>query len=174
MPKAEKGTKADKPAKAEKQVKAEKADPSDKEEKLPQPSLSDEEKRLLSLRRSINSSRPKFVRTASHRYWRIGRWESWRRPKGLQSKQRRHYQYRPVVVSIGYGNPAKVRGRTPLGLIPVIIHAEKELKELEPTKHMVIIARGVGTRRRLILEEVIKKDGFRLANPLTRGGREEE
>lgn len=138
------------------------------------PKLSAQEVRLLALRRVLRKRRPLFVRQAAHRYWRIGRWESWRAPRGVQSKQRRHYGYRSEVVSIGYGVPARVRGRTALGFLPVVIHHEAEMEELEPTRHLVIIGRSVGSKKRLGLEEAARKKGFRIANPLARGGGTEE
>jgi large subunit ribosomal protein L32e len=138
------------------------------------PTLSAEEKRLIRLRREKNKRRPLFTRTASHRYWRIGRRDSWRSPKGVQSKQRRHYGYRPTVVSIGFGGPRAVRGRTPMGFKPVVIHNVKEMEILEPTVNMVVIAHGVGTKKRLAIEQAAKKMGLKISNPLTRvaGGEE--
>jgi large subunit ribosomal protein L32e len=150
----------------EKKEAAEKREPRE-------PTLSDEEKRLLRLRREKNKKRPLFVRTASHRYWRIGRRDSWRSPKGVQSKQRRHYGYRPTVVSIGFGGPRAVRGRTSLGFKPVIIHNVDEMDGLEPTINMLVIAHGVGTKKRLAIEQAAKKKGLKISNPLTRGGGEE-
>lgn len=138
--------------------------------------LEKEEVRLLAVRRSQDRRRPKFVRTASHRYWRIGRWESWRAPTGIQSKQRRHYGYRPTVVSIGFRGPAAVRGRTPTGFVPVIIHNATELEEADRSKEAAIIARTVGTRRRLVLEELARKKGLKVLNPILKeelGGEED-
>ncbi len=134
------------------------------------PTLTAEEVRLMAVRRAVRSRHPLFVRQHAHRYWRIGRWGSWRRPRGMQSKQRRHYGYRSEVVSIGYGTPAHTRGRTALGFVPVVIHHPGEMEELEPTRHLVIIGRSVGTKKRLGLEESARKKGFRIANPLARGG----
>jgi large subunit ribosomal protein L32e len=145
-----------------------------KKERTNKPTLTAEEKRLLNFRTQKNKQRPRFVRTASHRYWRIGRRDSWRAPKGVQSKQRRHYGYRPTVVSIGFGGPAKVRGRISAGFRPVIIHTIKDLEDVEQGKQIVVIAHGVGTRKRLTIEEAAKKRNLRIANPLSRGGGKEE
>ncbi len=59
----------------------------------------------LKLRKVIDGRRPIFGRQAANRYYRIGRDLSWRRPRGLQSKQRRHYGYRAKIVRVGYGSP---------------------------------------------------------------------
>jgi large subunit ribosomal protein L32e len=132
------------------------------------PTLDPALSRLLSVRDAVERRRPKFVRTASHRYWRIGRWISWRRPRGMQSKQRRHYGYRPVVVSIGFGSPRATRGLTPSGFRPVLIHTSDALATLDPTRDAVLIARTVGTRRRLVIEEAARLKGLHVLNPIVR------
>ena len=91
---------------------------------------------------------------------------TWRRPRGLQSKQRRHYGYRAKIVRIGYGSPADVRGLVPSGYRPIIVHHADELSALDPKLEAAIIARRVGTRRRLVLEEAARKLGIRVLNPI--------
>ena len=137
------------------------------------PTLDPELGRLLTVRGAIGARRPKFVRTASHRYWRIGRWASWRRPRGLQSKQRRHYGYRPVVVSVGFRSPCLAGGVTPTGFAPVLVHTTADIEGLERTREAAVIARSVGTRRRLVLEETARKLGVRVLNPIATEEREE-
>jgi large subunit ribosomal protein L32e len=146
------------------------AKPSKKEvPKAPRrPTLDPELSRLLTVRDATDVRRPKFVRTASHRYWRIGRWKSWRTPRGMQSKQRRHYGYRPVVVSIGFRSPKATRGLTPSGFRPVVVLTEKALAGLDPKRDAVVIARTVGTRRRLVLEEAARQLGLHVLNPIVR------
>jgi large subunit ribosomal protein L32e len=136
------------------------------------PKLTEEAVRLLRTRKEITGRRPKFVRTASHRYWRIGRWESWRAPTGIQSKQRRHYGYRPTVVSIGFGSPAATRGLTPSGFRPILVRTEDDLVSLNPQVDAALIARTVGTRRRLVLEETARKKGVHVLNPIVRESEE--
>jgi large subunit ribosomal protein L32e len=124
----------------------------------------------LRLRKVIDGRRPIFGRQAANRYWRIGRDLSWRRPRGVQSKQRRHYGYRAKIVKIGYGSPADVRGLTPSGYRPIIIHHVDELSHLDAKLEAAIIARTVGTRRRLSLEEAARKLGIRVLNPIATPG----
>ena len=127
---------------------------------------------LLATRREGDRRRPRFTRQASYRYWRIGRDEAWRRPRGQQSKQRRHYGYRSTIVSIGFRGPSKVRGLTPSGFRPVLVHTTKEIASLAPATDAAIIARTVGTKRRLVLEEAARKAGVHVLNPITREGEE--
>jgi large subunit ribosomal protein L32e len=134
--------------------------------------LSADRRRLLTLRRTIDRRRPIFGRQAANRYWRIGRDGAWRRPRGLQSKQRRHYGYRAQIVSIGYRSPAAVRGLAPNGFRPVIVYTPKELDALDPAREAAVIARTVGTRRRLTLEDLARQKGIHVLNPIPTAGGE--
>ena len=136
------------------------------------PKLSPELARLLSYRRGQDAHRPLFVRQAAHRYWRIGRGGAWRKPRGLQSKQRRHYGYRPTVVSIGFRSPRLVRGRTPTGFRPILVETVPEIARIDPAHEAAIIARTVGTQKRLVLEEAARKRGIHVLNPITKDARE--
>jgi large subunit ribosomal protein L32e len=159
------------PASSKKDDKDEKADP--EERGAPKhPTLPPQTVTLLRARRTIDRRRPVFGRQAANRYYRIGRDGSWRRPRGLQSKQRRHYGYRAQLVSIGYGSPAKVRGLVPSGYRPIIVRTDSEIQELDPKFEAAIIARTVGTRRRLGLEETARKAGVRVLNPIRTPGEE--
>ena len=135
--------------------------------------LTPDRRRLLALRRTLDAERPIFGRQAAHRYWRIGRDGTWRRPRGLQSKQRRHYGYRTQIVSIGYRSPAAVRGLVPSGFRPVLVRTSEELERVDARTEAAVIARTVGTRRRLALEETARRLGVHLLNPIVKSEREE-
>jgi large subunit ribosomal protein L32e len=130
------------------------------------PTLDPEARRLIAARRDGDRHRPRFVRQATNRYWRIGRRGSWRRPRGLQSKQRRHYGYRPQVVRVGYGSPRLVRHLTPSGFRPRLVRAANDLEGLDVQREAALIARTVGTRKRLLLEETARKKGIHVLNPI--------
>jgi large subunit ribosomal protein L32e len=97
---------------------------------------------------------------------------AWRRPRGLQSKQRRHYGYRPKIVRVGYRSPATVRGLVPSGFRPVLVHTDRDLKAIDAKLEAAVIARTVGTRRRLVLEEAARKLGIRVLNPIVKAEEE--
>jgi large subunit ribosomal protein L32e len=128
---------------------------------------------LLRLRDVLDDRRPKFVRQAAHRYYRIGRDGAWRRPRGLQSKQRRHYGYRSEIVRVGYRSPAGVRGLVPSGFVPVLVRTSDEIERIDAKREAAVIGRTVGTRRRLVLEEVARKRGVHVLNPIVKGDEEE-
>jgi large subunit ribosomal protein L32e len=134
--------------------------------------LRPEERTLLKTRDELDAKRPRFGRQARYRYYRIGRDMSWRRPRGLQSKQRRHYGYRPRIVRVGYRSPARVRGLVPSGFRPIVVATAEELERLDAHREAAVIARTVGTRRRLVLEERARKLGIRVLNPIVTSERE--
>jgi large subunit ribosomal protein L32e len=157
----------------EKGASAAKKDEDDDGTKAPRRArLGPEQRRLLSTRGLLDRKRPLFVRQAAHRYDRIGRDEAWRRPRGLQSKQRRHYGYRSKIVRVGYRSPAAVRGLVPSGFRPVLVRTRGELDGLNALQDAAIIARTVGTRRRLVLEEEARRLGIRVLNPIVKGEEE--
>jgi large subunit ribosomal protein L32e len=132
------------------------------------PKLSPEVARLLSHRHAQDAHRPRFTRQASYRYYRIGRDGAWRKPRGLQSKQRRHYGYRSTIVSIGFRTPRLVRGRTPTGFRPIVVRTVGEIGRIDPAQEAAIIARTIGTQKRLVLEEAARKRGIHVLNPITK------
>jgi len=127
-----------------------------------------EKRALLRARDDLDRRRPRFGRQARYRYYRIGRDMAWRRPRGLQSKQRRHYGYRPKVVRVGYRSPARVRGLVPSGFRPVLVSTSKDLEKIDAKVEAAIIARTIGTRRRLVLEEAARKKGIHVLNPIVK------
>jgi large subunit ribosomal protein L32e len=156
---------------AEKEGEA--AKPKDEGPRIPRRAdLPAKERGLLRTRGTLDARRPLFGRQARYRYYRIGRDMSWRRPRGLQSKQRRHYGYRPKIVRVGYRSPARVRGLVPSGFRPVIVTNARDLEGIDARLEAAIIARTVGTRRRLVLEEVARKKGIRVLNPIVKPERE--
>jgi large subunit ribosomal protein L32e len=132
------------------------------------PTLDPEMKRLLAERRRRSADRPLFVRQQAHRYYALGRWDTWRRPRGQQSKQRRHYGYRPTVVSIGFGSPRATRGLTPSGFQPILVRNAHDLEAIDAARQAALVARTVGTRKRILLEEAARRRGVHVLNPLVR------
>ena len=124
----------------------------------------EELQRLLKLRKKLKSKKPEFLRTL---WWKFPKFKNdpkWRKPKGLDNKMRLRLKGYPPIVEVGYRGPAAVRGLHPTGLEPVLIHNEKELERLDPTKHIVVIASSVGLKKRLKILERARQLGLRIAN----------
>lgn len=131
----------------------------------PKPKLSDEQRSLLGLREAKDAVRPAFRR---HEWWRYkklgGKHASWRLPRGIHSKVRRHFGYRPPLVSIGYRGPEAVRGLHPSGFEEVLVHNEADLAKLDKATQAARIGGTVGGRKQKLIVAAADKAGIRVLN----------
>jgi len=126
------------------------------------PELSAETKTLLAKRDEIESRRPAFLRQEWFRFSRLG--EKWRKPRGIHSKMRRHYGYRPPIVSIGYRGPKDVRGYHPSGFMEVMVHNPAQLEKLDPKTQAARVGGTVGFKKKLAIEKRADELGIRVLN----------
>lgn len=112
---------------------------------------------------------PKFVRTDSWRFSRIGKnrrkLQVWRRARGKHSKIRRKRKGYPVMPTVGYETAKKDRGKIG-GLKPILIHNMKELSQA--TKNNVIIIARVGAKNKM---ELLKKADEMKIKVMNAGGK---
>ena len=104
------------------------------------------EKRLLRLKKQIDSRRPKFIRQESWRYKRVK--PNWRRPKGIDNKMAERRKGYPRIAGVGYRGPKAVRGIHPSGYNIVHVANVSQLDDVDPEKDAIIIRRTVGERKR--------------------------
>ena len=69
--------------------------------------------------------------------------DSWRRPRGLQSKQRLQKKAKGAHPTPGFGSPVAVRGLHPSGYEDILVHNPMELEGLDAATQAVRIA-GLG------------------------------
>jgi large subunit ribosomal protein L32e len=129
------------------------------------PKLSDGQKSALGVRREKNAVRPAFRR---HEWWRYkklgGKHATWRVPRGIHSKVRRHFGYRPPLVSIGYRGPESVRGLHPSGFQEVLVHNEADLAKLDKATQAARIGGTVGGRKQKLIVAAADKAGIHVLN----------
>ncbi|MDD1743741.1 MAG: 50S ribosomal protein L32e [Methanomassiliicoccales archaeon] len=126
------------------------------------PELDARTRDLLAKRAAIDDRRPAFLRQEWFRFSRLG--EVWRKPKGIHSKMRRHYGYRPPIVSIGYGSPKEVRGYHPSGFQEVMVHNPAQLEKINPKIQAARVGGTVGFKKRLAIEKRADELGIRVLN----------
>ncbi|ELY97514.1 50S ribosomal protein L32e [Natrialba chahannaoensis JCM 10990] len=125
------------------------------------PELSDEEARLLQRRKS--EGKPQFNRQDYHKKKRTP--ESWRRPRGQLSKQRKGVKGKGPTVQAGYRTPEPVRGKHPSGFEEVYVENVDDLEGVDGDTEAARISSSVGARKREHIEEVAEDQGVRVLNP---------
>lgn len=116
------------------------------------PELSDDLKKLLNLRNKIKSKTPAFNRQESFRYKRLKK--GWHNPRGLHSKMRMNFKYRPDMARIGFRSPKKTRGLHPSGFQEVMVYNLKDIEKVDPKTQAARISGTIGTKKRV---KIIKK-----------------
>ena len=91
--------------------------------------------------------------------------ESWRRPRGIDSKMRLQKKGWPPVVKIGYRQPKAIRGLHPCGLKEVLVYRPEDLEGLDPSKVVVRIAHTVSIRKRVAILDRAEELGLKVLNP---------
>ena len=118
-------------------------------------------KALLEKRKEMKKRRPSFMRKDIYKKSRLG--SSWRKPRGLDNKQRLCKKGPAKKISNGYRAPRDVRGLHKSGLAPVVISNVTQLNSLTQEQGVVISAKTGNKKRQAIIIEV-KKKGLCLLN----------
>ena len=111
------------------------------------PVLSEDMKLALALRDEQKKKTPAFKRTEWFRYKRLSR-SGWRKPHGMDNKQRRNYKYRGSLVRVGHGKVSAASGLHPSGFEEVMIHNAAELDQMDAETQAARVGATVGGRKR--------------------------
>jgi large subunit ribosomal protein L32e len=126
------------------------------------PVLSAEVKAMLVKRAEVSGRRPEFRRQEWFRYAKLG--IKWRKPRGMHSKMRRHYKYRPTIVSIGFRGPALVRGLASSGFQEILVYNPSNLDVIDPKTQAARIGGTVGGKKRATIIEKADQLKIRVLN----------
>jgi large subunit ribosomal protein L32e len=121
--------------------------------------MADEKMRLI---RARNGKRATFKRQCLHQKKKLD--DVWRRPRGLQSKQRMQKRAKGRLPRPGFGGPAAVRGFHPSGYEEVLVFAPAELEGLNAETHAVRVSGTVGNRKREAIQEKALELGLKVFN----------
>ena len=127
------------------------------------PVLDEETQEALALRAAQKKKTPKFQRTEWFRYKRLSR-SGWRKPKGMDNKQRRNYRYQTPLVRVGHGKIASARGLHPSGFAEVMVHNTMDLESIDPETQAARVGRTVGGRKREQIHARADELGIRILN----------
>ena len=127
------------------------------------PVLDEETKANLATRAAQMKKQPKFRRQEWFRYYRLSR-TGWRKPKGLQSKQRLNMKYRTPMARVGYGKISSVRGLHSSGFEDILVNNPNDLDGLDPERQAVRVSASVGNRKRAKIHDRADDLGLRVLN----------
>jgi large subunit ribosomal protein L32e len=125
------------------------------------PELDDETEKALTQKH--REGKPAFKRQDYHMKKRTP--ESWRKPRGGLSKQRRNMKSRGPMVESGFRSPKAARGLHPSGFEEVRVHNTDDLEGVDGDTQAVRIASSVGGRKRERIEDECEDREIRVLNP---------
>ena len=127
------------------------------------PVLTEELKAALALRAAQKKATPSFRRTEWFRYKRLSR-SGWRKPHGMDNKQRRNFKYRGSLVRIGHGKVNAASGLHPSGFEEVMVHNTRDLDQIDAETQAARIGATVGGRKRENIHSRADELGIRVLN----------
>ena len=127
------------------------------------PVLSEEMKAALALRAAQKKGTPSFRRTEWFRYKRLSR-SGWRKPHGMDNKQRRNFKYRGSLVRIGHGKVNAASGLHPSGFEEVMVHNPRDLDQIDAETQAARVGATVGGRKRENIHSRADELGIRVLN----------
>ena len=127
------------------------------------PVLDDATREALALRAAQKAKTPSCRRTEWFRDSRLSR-SGWRKPKGMDNKQRRNYKYRGSLVRVGHGKVAAARWLHPSGFSEVMVHNVADLDAIDPAVEAARIGSAVGGRKRATIHARADELGIRVLN----------
>jgi large subunit ribosomal protein L32e len=127
------------------------------------PVLSEEMKEALALRAAQKKATPTFRRTEWFRYKRLSR-SGWRKPHGMDNKQRRNFKYRGSLVRIGHGKVNMASGLHPSGFEEVMVHNAADLDQIDAETQAARVGSTVGGRKRELIHSRADELGIRVLN----------
>ena len=119
----------------------------------------DEKTRLI---RARNAKRATFTRQNLHQKKRLK--DTWRRPRGLQSKQRKQFRAKGPLPTPGYGSPIAVRGFHPSGYEEILVNRVEDLEGLDAEAQAIRIGGTVGNKKREAIQNKALEYGLKVLN----------
>jgi large subunit ribosomal protein L32e len=100
--------------------------------------------------------------------------ESWRRPRGIDSKMRKKVKGWPKSPNVGYRSPKETRGLHPSGYEEILVRNVDDVRRVDPEKQAIRVASQVGARKRVEISAVADELNIHVLNPRRVEGLEEE
>ena len=117
---------------------------------------------LLQVRNELKERKPVFIRQDNPKRRKLN--DKWRKPKGIHSKIRHHFKGRRKMPSPGYKSPSQVKGLHSSGLAMVMVYSPGDVNKIKKETQGIVIAKSVGTKKRLEILRAAKKAEVKVLN----------
>ena len=106
----------------------------------------------------------KFPRHQSDEYVKVK--ASWRRPRGIDSRQRRKFKGLTLLVHVGYGSDKRTRHMLPNGFYKFVVNnvSELELLMMHNRTYAAEIAHSVSSQKRKAIVERAEQLNIKVTN----------
>mmetsp|Transcript_131692 Transcript_131692/g.196240 ORF Transcript_131692/g.196240 Transcript_131692/m.196240 type:complete len:137 (+) Transcript_131692:25-435(+) len=130
--------------------------------------------KALNRKRKVVKKHTKFERWQASNFMRVP--SSWRKPKGIDGRQRRRFKGLPKMPKIGYGTEKTMRHVLPNGFIKFTVHNAKDVDLLLMLnrKFCAEIAHSVGTTKRKAIVRRCAELNVRVTNGAAKLEEEED
>ena len=120
----------------------------------------------IAKRNVVKKYKGKIKRWHSHQFMKVG--ESWRKPKGIDGRQRRKFKGTGKQVNIGYGSDKKTRHVLPNGFYKFTVSNVKDLEMLmmNNRRYCAEIAHNVSALKRKGIVDRAEQLNIRVTNAL--------
>eukprot|EP01115_Flamella_aegyptia_P009146 TRINITY_DN387_c0_g1_i1.p1 TRINITY_DN387_c0_g1~~TRINITY_DN387_c0_g1_i1.p1 ORF type:complete len:137 (-),score=32.28 TRINITY_DN387_c0_g1_i1:68-478(-) len=121
----------------------------------------------------IKKRTKRFHRVQSERHFRVK--DSWRKPRGIDSRTRRRFRGTRHMVNIGYGSNTKTRFLLPNGYKKLRVFNPEDLEMLlmHNNTYCAEIAHSVSARKRVAIRQRAQQLNIKLTNGNARAEVEE-
>ena len=96
--------------------------------------------------------------------------DTWRRPRGQDSKQRKKLKGYGKMPTVGYRQDKRIRGLHPSGYEEVLIRCVDDVHNVDPETQAIRIASTIGKRKRLEIMKIAEEKGIKVLNPVRING----
>jgi large subunit ribosomal protein L32e len=115
--------------------------------------------------KSKKVSHPTFKRPNVGRPSRKRLEDKWRKPRGIDNKQREKFNEAGSLPNVGYRNPKDLRDIHPSGFYEVLICCEKDLENVIDTEGVAVrLSSKLGKKKREVLVQKINELNLKLLN----------
>ena len=118
--------------------------------------------KMTEIKKIAKKKKPYFTRSDSNKKLRISK-GGWRKPNGLHSKMRLAHRGFKKTVSIGYRNPAIIRGLEKSGMKKVLVMNLDDLKKID-VKNSIAVIGNIGLRKKIEIIKEAQKRKISLSN----------